>query len=894
MNRPFVPLVTAYALGVVLGCAVPLPTAYFVAALGALLVAGCALPGRFRRFVVLAGLGLAGWWHLSARLAIWTDRDLRVTAGQVPRLVTVRGTLAGTPTERVSVRQGQERARTLAWVDVTGVGADGGWQETRGRVVVTSFGALPPEYFGGRAVEVFGVLDRPRGPAAEGLFDYRAWLRWQGIYFELVSEGPADWRLAAGVSQPQDPPLCDRFLAWGQRTLARGLPEEDKSLRLLWAMSLGWKTALTAEVSEPFMKSGTMHIFAISGLHIAMITGIGVALLRVLQVPRAACGGVVIPFIWFYTQATGWQASAIRSALMMSIVVLGWALRRPSNLMNSLAGAGFLLLAWDPRQLFQAGFQLSFCVVLALAVLLPPLNRWAREQLAPDPMLPRELVPRWRQWLGRPTAYLALGACTSVASWAGSLPLVARYFHLVTPGGLVANLLVVPLSSLALASNLGSLVCGSWLPALSELFNHGAWFWMECMVWVCDRTAACPGAWFHVPSPQWPWILAYYGGLGLLLGNRRLPRRWRVASWTVALVGFGLGIGIAWGQARASTTLTVLALRSGSALVLDGPGRFEDLLIDAGDDAGAAAVVQPFLEARGFNRLPRTVLTHGDARHVNGLPRLARAFQAGPIAASPVRFRSSAYRRILAEVAPPPRGPEVWRRGEVRFGWSVLHPDDGAPHPQADDNALVLRRDFGGVRVLVLSDLGRLGQEALLAQGGDLDAEIVVASLPARGEPLIPALLDAIEPRIVLLQDAEYPAADRAGAAVRARIQARGIPVWCATEEGSITLRFEVGGCEVRTMAGRHWSLRAGDLARPTRQHTPSLDKATGSLDSPACLERPRLGIARALNPAGREAGVVYTSWRDRARPSAASFRPCRSDRKGRRRRRRRRLRGSV
>src|SRR6185295_7198734 len=96
---------------------------------------------------------------------------------------------------------------------------------------------------------------------------------------------------------------------------------QDESLRLLWAMTLGWKTGLTQEVAEPFMQSGTLHIFAISGLHIALIAGILVSLLRVLQVPRGACGLVVIPLIWFYTAATGWQASAIRSTLMMSIII---------------------------------------------------------------------------------------------------------------------------------------------------------------------------------------------------------------------------------------------------------------------------------------------------------------------------------------------------------------------------------------------------------------------------------------------------------------------------------------------------------------------------------------------------------------------------------------------
>src|SRR4029077_14672648 len=104
--------------------------------------------------------------------------------------------------------------------------------------------------------------------------------------------------------QPSGRPIADRFGDWAKAALARGLPVEDEPLRLLWGMTLGWKTALTGEVTEPFMRTGTMHIFAISGLHIALIAGLLVLLFQVLRVPRAWCGWVVIPLIWFYTGVT--------------------------------------------------------------------------------------------------------------------------------------------------------------------------------------------------------------------------------------------------------------------------------------------------------------------------------------------------------------------------------------------------------------------------------------------------------------------------------------------------------------------------------------------------------------------------------------------------------------
>ena len=169
--------------------------------------------------------------------------------------------------------------------------------------------------------------------------------------------------------------------------------------------------------------------------------------LREMQLPRGLCGWLVIPLIWFYTAATGWQPSAIRSTLMMTIIIAGWSLKRPTDLLNSLATAALIILIFDPQQLFQASFQLSFFVVLGIAVLAPPLERFRSWLLQPDPLLPPELRPRWKQWLDAPVRMVTTSVGTSVAAWLGSMPLIAYYFYMVTPVSLLANVIIVPLSS---------------------------------------------------------------------------------------------------------------------------------------------------------------------------------------------------------------------------------------------------------------------------------------------------------------------------------------------------------------------------------------------------------------------------------------------------------------
>jgi hypothetical protein len=243
-----------------------------------------------------------------------------------------------------------------------------------------------------------GTLQIPKGPAAEGLFDYRSFLRHQGIHYFFQVERTNDWKLLLKSDSPRARPWSDRFRDWAQRVLAKGLPEEDEPLRLLWAMVLGWKPALTPEVAQPFMESGTLHVFAISGLHIALIAGILVSLLRVVQIPRGGCGVVVIPLIWFYTAATGWQASAIRSTVMMTIIIAGWALERPSLLLN-LAG-----WSWsghpDSGNRRNSSGRVSTVILRGVGWRSLPcrLRRSGSGCFSPIHFWPEELRPCWQRW----------------------------------------------------------------------------------------------------------------------------------------------------------------------------------------------------------------------------------------------------------------------------------------------------------------------------------------------------------------------------------------------------------------------------------------------------------------------------------------------------------------
>jgi competence protein ComEC len=806
MKRPLVAVVSCYTIGLLLGEFSQPPLAglflisFVVFALALVL-------NYFRPRLLWPLLALAGWTNLATQTAVVSPNDLRSLMGSEPALVTVRGNLTETPSTRIFLRDEEAVQRSLARVRITGLrrvnGA--GWQPALGTAVVTTPGVLPGNYFAGQPVEINGVLAPPDAPRAEGLFDYRGYLQKLGIFYALKTAPTNDWQLRPNASA--EPGLSDRFCAWAEKVLTLGLDPADESTQLLLAMTLGQKTVLTDEVSEPFMRSGTMHIFAISGLHIALISGILLGLLRVLQLPRAACGLIVLPLIWFYTAATGWQPSAIRSTIMMTVVIGGWMLDRPGDLLNSLAAAAFIILLWDPQQLFQASFQLSFFVVLSIALIAPPLNNFRDRLLQTDPLLPETLVPGWRRRAVAPLRWATTCLTTSLAAWAGSLPLTALYFHLFSPVTLLANVIIVPLSGFALMAQLGGVICGTWLSWAAALFNNAAWFFMYSIVGTCHLLTNFPGAYFYIPSPSGILIATYFAALVVVLSGWLKTVRRKVLGAAV-LVLIATVYFCRWEFSRDETDLTVLPLNGGHAVHVDAAGRRNDWLIDCGNDEAVNYTLKNFLRARGVNHIPRLALTGGDLKNCGGAQLLDELFGIREIWTSPVHFRSGAYNQIVAAFEKTPSRHHVLEAGDKTGCWQVLWPPATNDFSRADDNALVLLGDFSGTKILLLSDLSRAGQSELLSRTNDLRADIVVAGLPDGSEPLSNALLDAIRPKLIVIADSDFPATRRASRALHERLEQKGIPVIYTRASGAVTIVTDKTGWKVRTMDGQKFQGR--------------------------------------------------------------------------------------
>lgn len=395
----------------------------------------------------------------------------------------------------------------------------------------------------GATVAVRGVLE-PLPPEPKGFDDYLANLgirhrlgRAQ-ILREVVAPGPAARAVAAARGRLNE-------------ILGQGLERHPGVAALHRAILLGEKAALRPEQENAFVRSGTFHVFSVSGLHVGVI-GVALRLLAdaVRLRPRpAAC--VTLAILWIYVQITGAGAPSVRAFVMVAFAHSSRCFRLPGNAFAALVASAWFLLLVDPLQLFSTGFQMSYTVVAALLLLGDPLGRRWLERWRPFALRPR---PEWRWWhegiaaLGR---RVIGGVASCWVAFLASIPAGIGYFGVLSPGSLPANLLVLPLSTGALVAGFVSLLAGlAGIQPWSALFNSAAALLIMAAEALLTRSTALPGVWYAA-SFRADWLPEVAMGLLLLLlvvgaADNWSARRggfWPPLAFMALLLIFGVKLG---------------------------------------------------------------------------------------------------------------------------------------------------------------------------------------------------------------------------------------------------------------------------------------------------------------------------------------------------------------
>ncbi|NTV29349.1 MAG: ComEC family competence protein [Candidatus Omnitrophica bacterium] len=381
-------------------------------------------------------------------------------------------------------------------------------RKAAGKVLVNMFVDWRLNY--GDEVVLRGKLHRPFEFASGGHLSYRDYLTRRGIFLALTvrkANAPVVTGQGKGNAMVAVSLRCRRALG---RVFYRYLDPPEAGL--MQAFMLGDRSDLPAHVRELFARTGTAHVVAISGLNIAMLTFMIFLALGVLPLGRTVRTLLTVVLISAYSFLVGGGSPVVRSALMSGIFLLSFLVEREQDKLNTLAAAALVLLVFDPGQLFDVGFQLSFGCVLAL-LLWTPLFLGPLEAAG---------------WRKRPVLwFFAESLAVSLAAWLGSAGLVAYYFGMVTPVGLLANLPVVPLTGLVTALGAAILLSAFILPPFAVCLGACLKVALNLMVWLLWLCSLVPGGAGRVGTVPVVIVAIYYAVLALAyVLVRKLARHW--------------------------------------------------------------------------------------------------------------------------------------------------------------------------------------------------------------------------------------------------------------------------------------------------------------------------------------------------------------------------------
>jgi len=744
---PLIYLSCAWVVGIFLGSKFNPPLALIL--IGLIPVPLLFFVSKHRKLIILASLCLialfGGAFHFQSSLPSVDESCLQFYNDQ--GTVEIKGIVDKDP----EVRDKTTRLRLSA----TEIKLDKGWQEVSGTALL--FVPRYPTYDYGDVLLVTGKLETP--PQLNE-FDYKGYLAHQEIYstilypkIEILETGkgskPLEWiySLRSHLSQ----------------SLAEVLPEPQASLAQ--GITLGIRGNIPSSLRADFSHTGTAHLLAISGLHLAIVAGILLSIgIWLFGKRRYTYIWLALGTIWLYALVTGMNPPVVRGAIMASLFLTAELLGRQRSAFTALAFAAAIMVGINPQILWTASFQMSFLAMAGLIFLSPTFRAIGRKAV--------------KATLGEDGAAVSIANIitdsfsVTLAAIIAVWPLVAYYFGIVSFVALPATLLALPalpgiIITGALAGGLGLIV----LP-VAQVIGWLAWLFLSYMLLVVNGFAALPLSSIEIGSVDTNLIWVYYLALATTIwlnSNRkkltnlmpkvvdfvsRLPKKWVIPPLLVVAILVSVAAAT---MPDDNLHISFLDVGQGDAILIQKGN--QQVLVDGGPRPQAISLglgnKMPFWD----RTIDLVVLTHPGADHATGLVEVLQRYKVKQVLYPDLDFKSDIYDEWLRLIKEKNIKYTIAQAGQqIDLGdgvvVKVLNPQIPlltGTESDIDNNGVVLSISMGEVSFLLTADIMWEAEFELTARRANLNSTVLKVGHHGSDTSTTQEFLAVVSPQLAVI-----------------------------------------------------------------------------------------------------------------------------------------------
>lgn len=542
-------------------------------------------------------------------------------------------------------------------------------------------------------VYITGEVSIPKERSNPGTFDYRRYLKSIGIRCIITADGIENVKKSGGIAA-----LLKNAKCRTADIFESALGDESA---VVMGLLFGETEGIDEDVIETFRRGGTAHVLAVSGLHLGLLYAF---LCRFKRKKRSISADIAIVLaLMAYTALAGFTASVVRACLMIFIHIAGNHLNRRYDLLSSTCVSMIIILAVNPMQIYNAGFQMSFLAVITLGIMIPLIQKKIKGILLP-----------------------------MIAVQTGMVPYTMYVFNYVSLTSIISNIPVYFIAAAMIPAGI-SVIALCWLPAVAQIAAMLTGIFVKLLLWCNDFTYMGGVFTFDVASPSVIFLAVYYififyicseaGQIALIRRNYK-----KIAAVFAAAVICGAGCSVYISDGFEKTDMVFVDVGQGDCLHIKAGGK--NLLIDGGGNFNynvGKNTLKPYLLKNGVTKIDMAIATHLHTDHYQGLKELSQTYRIkklGVYEANSINENHLKKEFKTDEILYLAAGDVINIGREVSV--EILSPARGNPLDEKDENknSLVLRVNVKGSSVLMTGDIDEKGEMALIADT-DIKADIL-------------------------------------------------------------------------------------------------------------------------------------------------------------------------